>query len=112
MDASTPLLEGRAWAHEQRVGQCSPIMEGRTLQSAPRVASATPGGVVQVPKVSGTGRKNDSIFPRVAATMEKGVSPTQPDLALDGRPALCCPHRFMNTAVPRFDWTVCWQKHK
>ena len=73
---------------------------------------ATPAGVVQVPKASGTRRRNDSIFPRVAATMEKGVSPTQPDLALDGRPALRHPHRFTSTAVPRFYGTVCWHQHK
>ena len=108
--ASTPLLEGRAWAHEQRVGQCSPMTEGKMLQTAPRVASATLGCVVQFPKASGTGRGNYSISPRVTTTMEKGVSPTQP--ALDGRPALRHPHRFTNTAVPRFDGTVCWQQHK
>ena len=86
VDASTPLIEGRAWAHEQWVGQCSPTTEGKTLQSAPRLASATPGGVVQVSKVPGTGRVNNSIFPRVTAMMAKTVSLNQPDPALDGRP--------------------------
>ena len=82
MDASTPLIEGRALAHEQWVGQCSPTTEGKTLQSAPRLASATPGGMVQVSKVPGTGRVNNSIFPRVTAMMGKTLN--QPDPALDG----------------------------
>ena len=99
MDASTPLLDGWAWAHEQQVGECSLITEGKTLQLAPRVASATPGGVVQVPKASGTDRRNDSIFPRVAATMKKGVSPTRPDMALDSKLVLRRPHRYTNTAI-------------
>ena len=30
INASTPLLEGRAWTHEQRVGQCSLITERKT----------------------------------------------------------------------------------
>ena len=77
-----PLLEGRAWTHEQRV------------------ASATPGFVMLVSKVPGMGRGNSSISPRVTTTMGMMVSPNQPDLALDGRPVLCCPNRFTNTAVP------------
>ena len=67
---------------------------------------------MQVPKVPGTGRGNNSISPRVTATMGKVVSPNQPDPALDGRPVLRRPNQFTNTAVPRFDGTVCWQQHQ
>ena len=62
---------------------------------------------MQVPKVPGTGRGNNSIFPRVTSMMGKVVSSTQPDPALDGRPVLRRPRRFTNRAVPRFDGTVC-----
>ena len=115
VDASTPLLEGRAWTHEQRVSQCSPITEGKTLQSAPRMASATPGGVMQVPEVPGTGRGNSLISPRITAAMGMVGSPNQPDSALDGRPVLRRPYQFTNMVVPRFDITVdiiYWQQHQ
>ena len=59
---------------------------------------------MQVPKVPGTGG--------ITATMGMVVAPNQPDSALDGRPVLRCPNWFTNTAVPRFNWTVCWQQHQ
>ena len=75
---------------------------------------------MQVSKVPGTGRVNNSIFPRVTAMMGKTVSLNQPDPALDGKPVfqILTGSRtwrsldLMRLAVPRFDDTVCWQQHQ
>ena len=40
------------------------------------------------------------------------ISPGRPNLGLGGVSASRRPGRFTNTAVPRFDRTVCWQQHQ
>ena len=93
LDASTPLLEERAWTHVQWVGQCSPITEGKTLQSAPLMASATPGNMIQIPKVPGTGEGNSLICPLGHRDDGNGGFSESTGLYI-GRPVLHCPNRF------------------
>ena len=95
-----PGLTGNGWVNVLRLQK-----ERRCNQHPGGVSNPRRCGAGS--KASGMGRRYDSIFPRVAATMEKGAFPTQPDPAFDGKPALCRPHRFTNTAVPQFDGTVC-----
>ena len=56
--------------------------------------------------------KGELTLSQEAGVPETVISPGRPNLGLGGVPASHGPGRFTNTAVPRFDGTVCWQHHQ
>ena len=97
VDASTPMSEGMDWTRGGRVSRYSPIMVGQPAQSPP-----------QRLKMPGMGTKRESTSPQGAGVPETVNSLGRQNLGLSGVPASRWPDRFTNTAVPRFDGSVCW----
>ena len=101
VDASTPGSEALNWTCGRQVDRCSPIMEDQSWLSPLRK--------LETPEM---GAKQDSTSPPGAGVLEAVSPPGRPNPGLSETPASCRPGWFTNTAVPKFDGTVCWQQHQ
>ena len=72
------------------------------------MVSVDPGDVEH----PGKGMGDSLVSPQGARMTGTVIYPSLRSSGLGGVAVLRRPNRFTNTAVPRFDRTVCWQQHQ
>ena len=112
VDASTPRAGVNDWPRMRRLGLSSPILEMQLPWSPTRRVQPDLRGMILSPVAPVTGTRDIMAQSQSAVETGKMASPIWLNPEPSTTPAPRRPVRFTNTAVPKFDGTVCWHQHQ